>query len=159
MPRLIGVDIPPNKRLEIALTYVYGVGDSTARKACDALGLDRDRLEREPQLAGPLLENFALMEIRKQASWSDVRPGLFHYRTQTGQEIDLLLEDAAGRVVAIEVKAGTAVGERDVRPMLDLAEQLGQRFVRGLVLHTGSTEVPWSDRVAALPLSVLWQAG
>ena len=41
MPRLIGVDIPANKRLEIALTYVYGVGRSTAVKVCDALGLDR----------------------------------------------------------------------------------------------------------------------
>jgi uncharacterized protein len=124
-----------------------------------ALGLDGGRLEREAQLAGPLLENFALMEIRKQASWSETRPGLFHYRTQTGQEIDLLLEDAAGRVVAVEVKAGMAVGERDVRPMLDLAELLGKRFVRGLVLHTGEAAVPFSEQVAAVPLSTLWQAG
>ena len=41
MPRVIGVDIPPNKRLEIALTYIYGVGNTTSRKVCDALKLDR----------------------------------------------------------------------------------------------------------------------
>ena len=41
MPRVIGVDIPPNKRLEIALTYIYGVGNTTARKVCDHLKLDR----------------------------------------------------------------------------------------------------------------------
>ncbi len=41
MPRLIGVDIPPNKRAEIALSYIYGVGRPTAQKVCDALKIDR----------------------------------------------------------------------------------------------------------------------
>ncbi len=47
MPRLIGVDIPANKRLEIALTYVYGVGRSTAVKVCDALKIDRGLRARD----------------------------------------------------------------------------------------------------------------
>ncbi len=40
MPRVIGVDIPPNKRLEISLTYVFGVGRTTAQKICADLALD-----------------------------------------------------------------------------------------------------------------------
>ena len=40
MPRVIGVDIPSNKRIEIALTYIYGVGRVTAAKICQDLGLD-----------------------------------------------------------------------------------------------------------------------
>jgi len=44
MPRVIGVDIPNNKRLEIALTYIYGVGRSTALKICDDLQYDRGML-------------------------------------------------------------------------------------------------------------------
>jgi small subunit ribosomal protein S13 len=54
MPRLIGVDIPANKRLEIALTYIYGVGRTTSLKVCDALSLDRGMRARdltEEQLA------------------------------------------------------------------------------------------------------------
>jgi small subunit ribosomal protein S13 len=54
MPRVIGVDIPPNKRLEIALQYIYGVGRTTSLKVCDALGLDRGLKARdltEEQLA------------------------------------------------------------------------------------------------------------
>jgi len=47
MPRLIGVDIPNNKRLEIALQYVYGVGRTTAEKVCDHLGLDRGMKARD----------------------------------------------------------------------------------------------------------------
>jgi len=121
------------------------------------IGLNAERLAENPHLAGPLLENFVLMEIRKQRAWSLVRPEMFHYRTQTGQEIDLLLEDRAGRVVGIEVKAGGTVQERDVRALRDLAETLGKRFVRGVVLYMGETAVPFSDRILALPLPALWR--
>ena len=41
MPRVIGVDIPNDKRLEISLTYIFGVGRSTSQKICDSLQLDR----------------------------------------------------------------------------------------------------------------------
>jgi small subunit ribosomal protein S13 len=54
MPRLIGVDIPSNKRLEIALTYIYGVGRNTALKICTAVGMDpslRARDLSEDQIA------------------------------------------------------------------------------------------------------------
>jgi small subunit ribosomal protein S13 len=47
MPRVIGVDIPPNKRLEIALQYLYGVGETTAKKVCDHLKLPRGMKARE----------------------------------------------------------------------------------------------------------------
>lgn len=123
------------------------------------LGLSRDRLEEEPQLASPLLENFVLSEIRKQVTWSNTRPELFHYRTQTGQEVDLLLEDARGRVVGLEVKAAATVQERDVRTLLDLSEMLGNRFVRGVVLCTGDRAVPFSEKVVALPIGALWSRG
>ena len=41
MPRVIGVDIPAGKRLEISLTYLYGIGRTRALEICDALKLDR----------------------------------------------------------------------------------------------------------------------
>jgi small subunit ribosomal protein S13 len=47
MPRLIGVDIPNNKRLEIALTYIYGVGRTTANQICDELKLERGTKARD----------------------------------------------------------------------------------------------------------------
>jgi small subunit ribosomal protein S13 len=42
MARIAGVDIPREKRLEISLTYIFGIGKTTAQKLCDELGLDRD---------------------------------------------------------------------------------------------------------------------
>jgi predicted AAA+ superfamily ATPase len=121
------------------------------------LALSPERLAEEPRLTGPLLENFVLMEIRKQVSWSRTQPSLFHYRTQTGQEIDLLLEGPAGRIVGVEVKMASAVQEKDVRVLHDLAETLGPRFVRGVVLYAGERAVPFSEKIFALPVQALWR--
>jgi small subunit ribosomal protein S13 len=41
MARIVGVDLPRNKRGEIGLTYIYGVGKSTAQKVLDEAGVDR----------------------------------------------------------------------------------------------------------------------
>ena len=42
MARIAGVDIPREKRLEISLTYIFGIGKTTAQQLCDDLGLNRD---------------------------------------------------------------------------------------------------------------------
>ena len=42
MARIAGVDLPKNKRGEIGLTYIYGVGNSTARKILDEAGISYD---------------------------------------------------------------------------------------------------------------------
>ena len=42
MARLVGVDLPKNKRGEIGLTYIYGIGRSTAQKILDQAGIDRN---------------------------------------------------------------------------------------------------------------------
>jgi small subunit ribosomal protein S13 len=42
MARIAGVNLPNGKRLEIGLTAIYGIGQSTAQKICDDLGLDRN---------------------------------------------------------------------------------------------------------------------
>ena len=42
MARISGVDLPRNKRIEIALTYLYGVGRTSARRICEKAGVDVD---------------------------------------------------------------------------------------------------------------------
>ena len=64
MPRVLGVDIPPNKRLEISLTYIFGVGRSTSHAVCKSLELDpamkaRDLTEEQvTRLASHLQETY-----------------------------------------------------------------------------------------------------
>jgi small subunit ribosomal protein S13 len=47
MARIAGVDIPREKRLEVALTYVFGIGRPTALKVCADLGLNPDTRVRD----------------------------------------------------------------------------------------------------------------
>ena len=42
MARIVGVDLPKNKRGEIGLTYIYGIGRSTARKILEVAGISYD---------------------------------------------------------------------------------------------------------------------
>jgi small subunit ribosomal protein S13 len=47
MARISGVDIPREKRLEVALTYIYGIGQPTSRRVCDAAGVSVDTRVRD----------------------------------------------------------------------------------------------------------------
>ncbi len=47
MPRIAGVDIPAEKRIEIALTYIYGVGRSRANEILEKAGVDPDIRAKE----------------------------------------------------------------------------------------------------------------
>ena len=47
MARIAGVNLPREKRLEVALTYIYGIGPSTATKVCAELGLSSDEKVRD----------------------------------------------------------------------------------------------------------------
>ena len=47
MARIAGVNLPNQKRLEIGLTYIFGIGQPTAQQICDQLGLSRDTKVRD----------------------------------------------------------------------------------------------------------------
>jgi len=59
MPRLLGVDIPNDKPTVVSLTYLYGVGNKTARELCHNAGVDPARKARE--LADDELSRLAVL--------------------------------------------------------------------------------------------------
>ena len=120
------------------------------------LHLTEERLDQEPGLCGALLENFVCMELRKQVAWSKEHPQLFHWRTHGQQEVDLVRE-AGGRLVGIEIKAGTTVTANDFKGLKALAADAGQRWVRGIILHSGSEMLSFGDNLVAMPISALWR--
>lgn len=125
--------------------------------ACHLLGQDAVRLGEPDGAAGPMLENFVLMELARQLTWADGRVRLHHYRTKDGVEVDAVLESADGRVVAVEVKAGSTVRAEDLSGLRHLADRVGSRFVAGYVLYTGQQTLPFGDRLRALPIDALWR--
>ncbi len=101
-------------------------------------------------------ENFVAMEIIKQLGWTPARVRPYHFRTELGQEVDLVLEDAAGRIVGVETKAAASVDARDLKGLKALAEIGGDRFVRGIVLYLGKNVVPFDKHLHALPVPAIW---
>ena len=47
MPRIAGIDLPPNKRMEVALTYIYGIGPTLSRKILEKTGVNLDLLAKD----------------------------------------------------------------------------------------------------------------
>lgn len=105
---------------------------------------------------GQLMETFVANEVRKQLTWSNTRPTLWHFRDRNGAEVDLLLEHPDGRVVGIEVKATSTPSGSDLQGLRYLADRLGDRFHFGVLLHTAPEATRFGPNIAALPVSALW---
>ncbi len=66
MPRIVGVDIPNEKRLDVALTYIYGVGNTTAKKVIADLSMRADMRAKDlsddeaARIASHLQEHFVV---------------------------------------------------------------------------------------------------
>jgi predicted AAA+ superfamily ATPase len=121
------------------------------------LGLTKQGLINMPDKLGAVLENFVVGELRKQITWSKERPGLFHFRTASGHEVDIILEDRTGMCTGIEVKASATVSSGDFNGLRFLQQSLGSNFRRGILLYPGCESIPFGENLAALPLSALWR--
>jgi len=71
VPRIVGVDVPRDKRVEIALTYIYGIGQTTAKKIVEMAGIDpatrmRDVTEDEAAKLREIIERDYTIEGDKR---------------------------------------------------------------------------------------------
>ena len=72
----------------------------------------------------------------------------------------MVIEDARGRIVGVEVKATATVEGGDFKGLHALREMTGRRFIRGAVLYAGAEAIPFGSDLFALPFASLWrQAG
>jgi predicted AAA+ superfamily ATPase len=121
------------------------------------LRTDQTRLSDDDSLLGVVLESFVGMELAKQLSATSTRASLQHMRTATGAEVDFVLEGADGRLAGIEVKASATVRGEDFKHLASMRDRIDpKRFVRGVVLYTGSERLPFGERLEAWPLATLW---
>ena len=75
MARIAGIDLPRDKQIEIALTYIYGIGTTSARRACDGTDIARDTKVRDltdeeiARLRGFIDQNFRIEgDLRRERS-------------------------------------------------------------------------------------------
>lgn len=115
-----------------------------------------ERIARDRTLFGPLLETFVFSEVLKQSRWLDEQCSLSHYRDKDQDEIDIVIENEAGELVGIEVKAAATVNASDFKGLRKLADATGNALRLGIVLYDGEQTVPFGDRLFAAPVSCVW---
>jgi uncharacterized protein len=145
--RNVGVRVSRRPKLHVCDS---GMATSLAR-------LDENTVGRSAHF-GHLLESFVVAEIVKQLGWADRSYRPWFFRDDEGVEVDLVLERDDGALVGIEVKAGVSVGPPDARGLKRLRHAVGDRFVHGVVLYTGtgSFQIDADPQISAHPVSVLW---
>lgn len=121
------------------------------------LGLSQAAVISDGDLLGRTLDTFVASQLRAQSTYSRLQPRLYHLRKEQGRrEIDILAESGAGQVIGVEVKASSAPERDDARHLLWLKDELEDRFLVGVLLHTGPRVFKLDDSVIAAPISTLW---
>jgi uncharacterized protein len=124
-----------------------------------ALDVDVDGYLRDGHILGRLIDTFVVAQLRGELQQAAHRARMYHLRDQNGShEVDLVIELGFNRLVAIEIKAHSAPGAQAARHLEWLRDELGERFMAGLVLHTGSRIYPLGDRITAVPICAIWGA-
>jgi predicted AAA+ superfamily ATPase len=121
------------------------------------LRLGVDGVLRDGDALGRVLDSFVAAQLRPELAASPEQPRLHHLRTKQGEhEVDMLVELGGFRVIGIEVKASAAPSRADAKHLAWLRDEIGDRFVAGVVLHTGPRSYPLGERITAAPLACLW---
>lgn len=108
---------------------------------------------RDGSLLGALFESLVTLCVRVYAQGIEARTA--HLRTRGGEhEIDLIVERGQS-VVAIEVKLGRVPADRDVKHLLWLRDQLGDRLADAVVITTGHEAYRRKDGIAVVPAALL----
>jgi uncharacterized protein len=130
--RLLGVDVP-------------ALLDDSAPHAA---------VRRPGPLLGALFESLVTLSVRVYAQAAEAT--VHHLRTwDSRHEVDLIIQRADQRIVALEVKLSPSVSDDDVRHLTWLRGQLGDDLLDAAVITTGSEAYRRADGIAVIPLCLL----
>ena len=120
------------------------------------LDLTADEVEKDRTRFGNVLETFVFGELLKHTTTAESDYRLLYYRDADKVEVDVVIENAVGQVVGVEIKSAATVKEGDLRGLRKLAGLAGDSFKMGVLLYDGDETMPLSDGIWAAPLSTLW---
>ena len=110
------------------------------------------------EMLGNLIENFVYTELLKHSTYAKKSVQMYHYR-DGDYEVDLVLEQKNGNIIAIEVKATATIKVEHLRGLVRLAQNAGDAFVQGYLFYGGDEVLPISKdgfTFWLIPLSVLF---
>jgi len=105
-------------------------------------------------MAGPIFETAVIAEVFKTLLHRGAEPRLSFWRTSTGSEVDLIVEDGQ-RLIPIEIKLSSTPRPRMAAQIRSFRDALGAKVAPGYVVHPGDTMLPLGEGVTALPFAAL----
>ena len=120
------------------------------------LDLTAQEVAQDRTRFGNVLETFVFSELLKHSTTAQDDYRLMYYRDADKFEVDVVIENAAGQLVGVEVKAAATVKASDLRGLKKWAALAGPQFRLGVVLYDGTETLPLGDGLWAAPLSSLW---
>ncbi|MDT4836724.1 MAG: AAA family ATPase [Betaproteobacteria bacterium HGW-Betaproteobacteria-9] len=118
--------------------------------------LGEDSWREDRSRFGHVLETFVYAELLKHAASAEGSYRLLYYRDADQVEVDVVIENAVGQLVGVEVKAAATVKASDLRGLRKLAVLAGAQFKAGVLLYDGTETFPLGGGIWAIPLSTLW---
>jgi uncharacterized protein len=105
-------------------------------------------------LLGRLFESLLALSLRVYAHAAKAR--VYHLRTQSGgHEVDFIVERDDHRVLALDCKLGASVGEREVKHLRWLQQEIGDDLLDAAVIYTGRYAYRRPDGIAVIPAALL----
>ena len=120
------------------------------------LELTSDEVQQNRTRFGNVLETFVFSELLKATTTAENEYALMYYRDADKVEVDVVIENAVGQLVGVEVKATATVKESDLRGLRKLSTLAGVKFKMGVLLYDGDETMPLGNDIWAAPISSLW---
>ena len=79
---------------------------------------------------------------------------MFSHKDQV--EVDIIVENALDEIIAIEIKAGATINQKDLTGLKKLKEIAGKQFKIGILLYDGDHTTSFGDLLFAVPIAALW---
>ncbi len=105
---------------------------------------------------GNILETFVYSELLKHITVAENDYRLLYYRDIDKHEVDIVIENTAGQLIGVEIKASATVKSSDMNGLKKLASVAGKQFKMGVLLYDGTEIMPFGEKLWAAPLSSLW---
>ena len=120
------------------------------------IDLNQSEIQKDRIRFGSVLESFVFGELLKHAANSERHYHLLYYCDKDKVEVDFIVENPAGKLIGIEVKASATVKESDLKGLKKFAALAKDQFAMGVLLYDGTDTMPLGNGIWAAPLSSLW---
>lgn len=120
------------------------------------LGLSADSVAKDRNQFGHVLETFVYGELLKHQSLAEQDYEILYFRDHAQNEVDFVIENAQGELVAIEVKASATLQKSDFKGLNKFSELVPNKFKMGILFYDGKQTLPMGNNNWAVPIASLW---